>query len=177
VRALSLVGLALLALTLQTTLLAGLEPFCPDFAVVLVVYIALTWQKGVRRGAILAFLLGYAEDLFLGHPQVGLRAFCLTVIFLAVRPMQDRIRLDGALPLATVSFFSALFGSLVETLLRRVFVASFSISAAYAGGIFLAAFATSIAAPLLIRLVQRLSKGSPSKGEESIFVRSRKGVL
>jgi rod shape-determining protein MreD len=168
-RTLGIVALVIAALTLESTVLA-FDTFRPRLATALVVYIALS--QPLRRGVILAFLLGYAEDLFMGTPR-GLHAFCAAAVYLAFRPAHDKIRLEGVGTMASLGFFAALFSALIETLLRRVFLASFSISLAYLGGLILAGFSTAIFAPLVLKLVQRLARPRAAR-DESLLARARR---
>ena len=169
-RYLALFAFALFALTLQSTLLA-FQSFRPDLALCLVLYVAIT--QNVRRGALLSFLLGYAKDLFLGAPP-GLFAFCLTILYLAIRPMHDKIRLEGFGFVAVLAFFSALATGFLELFLRHLFQSSFALSGADLGGRVLQGVATAIAAPLVVWVVRRISGLSSGKGEESLLARGYK---
>jgi rod shape-determining protein MreD len=157
----------LLGLTLQSTLLSYFAPFRPDLGIIVALYLGLS--QPFKRGALLAFLVGYAEDLFMGDP-VGLRATGLVLLFLAARPMHEKIQIDGIGTLLTLGFFSSLFVSLIDTLLRRLFVTEFDLNGGYLSGAVLGAVATAVAAPLVSRLLLVLIKSGPRK-EDSLLGR------
>lgn len=162
-RALAVLALVLFSLTLQSTLLAGFDPFTPNFGVPFAIYLALTREP--REGAILSWFLGYLVDIFLGGSTTGLRSFSLTITFLSIRPMHDKVQLEGFGSLAVICFFAALFNSLLETVLRRLFVSQFSLSASYLGGLFLSSVATAIGGAIALRIARRLATGQGKKDE------------
>lgn len=167
-RVLAVLALVVVFLTLQTTLLAPLAPFCPDFAVALTIYIA--FKQKVRGGVALVFLLGYVLDLFLRKPA-GLHSLCLIALYLAVRPMHDKIRMEGFWPLAVLGFFGALFSSFLGALLSRIFLASFSLGGAYLGSLVFTAIATAVCTPPFVWLVQRITRGNLANAEEDLWLR------
>ena len=112
-------AVALICLTLQSTLLSGLGPFRPDVAIPFVLYLGLRHQ--IKPGALFSFLLGYLQDLFLGS-TVGLHSFSLVVLFIAVRPTHGKIKLDGYGPLFVLGLMGAFGAFFIETILRRIFI-------------------------------------------------------
>lgn len=158
IRGVAAIVVIILGLTLQSTLLAYFAPFRPDVGVLLALYFGLALP--FKRGAVFAFLVGYAEDLFMGTP-VGLHAVGLTALFLAARPMHEKIQIDGIGTLLALGFFSSLFYALLDTMLRRLFVASFELSDGYLGAVVFGALATAVLAPPLTRLLLVLIRRRP----------------
>ena len=103
-----LLAAGLLALVVQGALATLLvPPWCPDLALLVLIGIALRWER-VAGGLLLAATLGYATDLLSGallgqHAILDLFAFSGTLI--ATR----RLNLRGPWPLA---FFAASFSLL-----------------------------------------------------------------
>lgn len=98
---------ALLALILETTVLHHVPglPVVPDFVLVLVVYLAMHHQ-GVR-GALGAFVLGYALDTFSGT-VFGLNAFAMMCVYLGVCLVARMLWTEGGVPAMAVVFVAAL---------------------------------------------------------------------
>ncbi|MFN8543815.1 MAG: rod shape-determining protein MreD [Candidatus Binatia bacterium] len=98
---------ALLGLLLQTTILPSAPglPLVPDLALVLAVYLAM-FHQGIR-GVVGAFLLGYALDTFSGT-VLGVNAFALTLVYLAVYMVARTLWTEGGVPAMMVVFLAAL---------------------------------------------------------------------
>ena len=97
---------ALIALLLQTTIFPSVPglPIVPDLVVVLATYLGLR-RHGVG-GVAGTFFLGYALDTFSGT-AVGLHAFSLVAVYLAVYVIARRLWVGNGLPLMIVVFFAA----------------------------------------------------------------------
>lgn len=98
-RASALLGLGFAALVVQGALATLVSPpWCPDFALLVLLGIALRWE-GMAAGLLLAAFLGYATDLLSGsllgqHTLLNLFAFTATGV--AAR----QLNLRGPWPLA-----------------------------------------------------------------------------
>jgi rod shape-determining protein MreD len=105
-RALAIVVAAVLSMLLQTTLFPALLPAAviPNLILVLVVYLGLQ-QHGVA-GAVGAFLLGYFLDTFSGT-LLGVNAFALTAVYMAVYLVARTLWTDGGFPAMAVVFAAA----------------------------------------------------------------------
>jgi rod shape-determining protein MreD len=158
----------LVCLTLQTTMLSALGPFRPDVGVPFVLYLGLRHQ--IKSGALLSFLLGYLQDLFLGT-TVGLHSFALILLFVSVRPTHDKIKIDGFWPVFFLGLLGAFGTFFVETLLRRIFLQDFPISGSYLGALALSAVSTAIVAPLIVWVVQNITGASSGRDEDRLSLR------
>jgi rod shape-determining protein MreD len=105
-RAIAIVVAAVISMVLQTTLFPALLPasIVPNLILVLVVYLGMQ-QHGVG-GAIGAFLLGYFLDTFSGT-LLGVNAFALTAVYMAVYLVARTLWTDGGFPAMAVVFAAA----------------------------------------------------------------------
>lgn len=99
-RALALLGLGVLAVIVQGAV-AGIvqPPWCPDFALLIVLAIGLRWQ-GFASGLLLVSLLGYVADVASGGLRGG-HALLRMFVFVSARLAARQLNLRGAFPLAT----------------------------------------------------------------------------
>ena len=98
-RAMALYGVGVLALVLEGAVATIVPPpFCPDFSLLVVIAIALHWQRAAS-GLLLAFVLGYAADLISGS-LLGQHALLRLFVFVGVRITSRRLNFRGGLPLA-----------------------------------------------------------------------------
>ena len=95
----------ILAMLLQTTIFPALPrlPVIPDLVLVLVVYLGLHHQT--VGGVAGAFLLGYFLDTFSGT-VLGMNAFAMTAVFVAVYLIARRLWTEGGLPIMGLVFFA-----------------------------------------------------------------------
>ena len=102
-RASALLGLGFAALVVQGALATLVSPpWCPDFALLVLIGIALRWE-GMAAGLLLAALLGYATDLLSGS-LLGQHALLNLFAFSATGVASRKLNLRGSWPL---SFFAA----------------------------------------------------------------------
>ncbi len=114
-------AVGLILVHLQTTLLhlLPLGPIVPDFVLLLCVYWAL-YHPTV--GAVLAsFLLGYSVDVA-SSPILGLNAFAMSMVFLAVHLSSRSIWLHDPMSSAIVVLLASLVKGVTLALLSAVFL-------------------------------------------------------
>jgi rod shape-determining protein MreD len=99
------------AILLQTTVLhlALMDPVVPDLVLVICVYLGLRHQS--VGGAVGAFFLGYMVDTFSGT-SVGLNAFAMTFVFLAVYLLSRRLWIEGSVSSSMVVLVAAVLKTL-----------------------------------------------------------------
>lgn len=102
-RALAILVAAIVALVLQTAVFPALlpRPLAPNLVLVIAVYLGVTQHS--PGGAIGAFLLGYCLDTFSGT-LLGLNAFALTVVYLAVYLVARTLWTEGGIPAMALVF-------------------------------------------------------------------------
>jgi len=147
-------AVGLILVLLQTTLLhlLPLGPIVPDFVLVLCVYWGL-YHPTV--GAVLAsFLLGYSVDV-VSSPILGLNAFAMSMVFLAVHLCSRSIWLHDPMSSAIVVLLASLVKGAALALLSVVFlsVEGFWISASLY--IILDALIAAALAPFVFALLRR----------------------
>ena len=93
-------ALGLLAVVAQGAVAAILRPpWCPDFALLVVLAIGFRWQ-GFASGLLLVSALGYAADIVSGGLR-GEHALLRMFAFVSARLAARQLNLRGAYPLAT----------------------------------------------------------------------------
>ncbi|MBI2182119.1 MAG: rod shape-determining protein MreD [Deltaproteobacteria bacterium] len=147
-------AVGLILVLLQTTLLhlLPLGPIVPDFVLVLLVYWGL-YHPTV--GAVVAsFLLGYSVDV-VSSPILGLNAFAMSMVFLAVHLSSRSIWLHDPMASAIVVLLASLVKGAALALLSAVFltVESFWISASLY--IIIEALIAAALAPFVFPLLRR----------------------
>ncbi len=147
-------AVGLILVLLQTTLLhlLPLGPIVPDFVLVLCVYWGL-YHPTV--GAVLAsFLLGYSVDV-VSSPILGLNAFAMSMVFLAVHLSSRSIWLYDPMSSAIVVLLASLVKGAALAVLSAVFlsVETFWISASRY--IIMEALIAAALAPFVFALLRR----------------------
>ena len=149
-------AVGLILVLLQTTLLhlLPLGPIVPDFVLVLCVYWGL-YHPTV--GAVLAsFLLGYSVDV-VSSPILGLNAFAMSTVFLAVYLSSRSIWLHDPMSSAIVVLLASLVKGAALALLSAVFLnaESFWIGASRYIIIIMEALIAAALAPFVFALLRR----------------------
>jgi len=147
-------AVGLLLLLLQSTLfhLLPLGPIVPDLILVLCVYWGLHHPT---VGAVLgSFLLGYSVDV-VSSPVLGLNAFAMSLVFLAVYLSSRSIWLHNSF----VSFFIVLLASLIKgaalILVSAIFLRMDGLWLGAARYLLLEALVAAVFAPLVFALLRR----------------------
>jgi rod shape-determining protein MreD len=155
------IGIALLLI--QGNLFHVLGPLqlhgvAPNLVLPLVVFLGVH-EFAMARGALLAFGLGYATDLF-GSAPLGLFSFCYVAIWWLSRVTAVRL---SATTLPTQLFLAVLF-CLIEGVIVLTLLAIFGVDpqrpVEIASILVPRAIATGLTAPLVFRLAHRLYQGS-----------------
>lgn len=147
-------AVGLLSVLVQTTLfhLLPLGPIVPDLILILCVY----W--GVNHptvGAVLGcFLLGYSVDVF-SSPILGLNAFALSLVFLAVYLSSRRLWVRNTLSSVAVVFFASLVKGAVLVLVWTLYLSMDGLWIGVIKYIFLDALIAALLAPWLFSLLRR----------------------
>lgn len=147
-------AVGLILVLLQTTLLhlLPLGPIVPDFILVLCVYWGL-YHPTV--GAVLAsFLLGYSVDV-VSSPILGLNAFAMSMVFLAVHLSSRSIWLHDPMASAIVVLLASLVKGAALALGSAVFLKVDSFWISIAQYIIMEALIAAALAPFVFSLLRR----------------------
>jgi len=139
---------------LQTTFLHlfPLGPIVPDLILVLCVYWGLNHPT---VGAVLgSFILGYSVDVF-SSPVLGLNAFAMSLVFLAVYLSSRCIWIHNSLLSAVVVFFASWIKGAALVIVWNLVLAVDGLWTGFLKYIFLEAFIAAILAPALFSLLRR----------------------
>lgn len=143
-----------LVVLLQTTFLHlfPLGPIVPDLILVLCVYWGLNHPT---VGAVLgSFLLGYSVDVF-SSPVLGLNAFAMSLVFLAVYLSSRCIWIHNPLLSAAVVFFASWIKGAALILVGSLFLAAEGLWIGVLKYIFLEALVAAVLAPGVFSLLRR----------------------
>lgn len=148
------IAVGFLLVLLQTTVLhlLPLGPIVPDLTLVLCVYWGLNYPT---VAAVLgAFLLGYSVDVF-SSPLLGLNAFAMSLVFLAVYLSSRRIWIHDSLLSVAVVFAASWVKALALLMASSLFLAPEGLWSGLLHYVFLDALAAAALAPFLFRLFRR----------------------
>lgn len=143
-----------LVVLLQTTFLhlLPLGPIVPDLILVLCVYWGLNHPT---VGAVLgSFLLGYSVDVF-SSPVLGLNAFAMSLVFLAVYLSSRCIWIHNPLLSAAVVFFASWIKGAALILVGSLFLTAEGLWIGVLKYIFLEALVAAVLAPGVFSLLRR----------------------
>ncbi|MFT5355767.1 MAG: rod shape-determining protein MreD [Polyangiales bacterium] len=169
-RAVLIVGAGFVLLLVQSALsvVAPMFPFVPNVVLPAVLFLGVSQDVYITRGAGIAFGLGYLVDLFCGN-LMSLHTFLCVATFLLARGMGLRLVLRAPGYQAGAAFFVAVLYGGASLTLRTVFGRSVPFPA---GGymetlwaLLPQAVATAVVAPLVFLLVTRL-EGVSAKRQE-----------
>ena len=144
----------MLSLLLQTTFLhlLPLGPIVPDLILVLCVYWGLYYPS---VAAVLgSFALGYSVDV-VSSPILGLNAFAMSLVFLAVYLSSRSIWLHNPMVSAIVVFLASLIKGAAFVLVWAVFLSMEGIWIGAARYIIMEALIAAILAPFVFALLRR----------------------
>jgi rod shape-determining protein MreD len=146
-----LFAVGLLMVLLQTTFL-HFFPLVPDLILVLCVYWGLHHPT---VGAVLAsFVLGYSVDV-VSSPILGINAFAMSLVFLAVYLSSRSIWLHNHLVSAVVVLLASLVKGIALVLVSMVFLSTEGFWMGALRYILLEALIAALLAPLLFGLLRR----------------------
>jgi rod shape-determining protein MreD len=144
----------MLSLLLQTTFLhlLPLGPIVPDLILVLCVYWGLYYPS---VAAVLgSFALGYSVDV-ISSPILGLNAFAMSLVFLAVYLSSRSIWLHNPMVSAIVVFLASLIKGAAFVLVWAVFLSMEGIWIGAARYIIMEALIAALLAPFVFALLRR----------------------
>lgn len=134
-----------------------LHGLSPDLALPLVVFVGVH-EPSMAKGALLAFAIGYAQDILAGAP-VGLFTFVSVVVWWLSRIAGVRLTAQTWLTRVSLGFvFSVIEGALLLVLLA-VFGSDNRRPVELSSIVLPHALATGLCSPILFRLAQRLRQG------------------
>jgi rod shape-determining protein MreD len=156
-------GIGLLLLVIQGNLhrVLGHVPIAgitPNLILPLIVFMGVH-EYSVVRGAWLAFVLGYALDMFAGAP-VGLFTFITVSIFVLSRAAGVRLAAQTILTQLALAFGFALFESVTVLMLVAIFGKDPHSPRALLSLVVPHAAATAVVSPLVFRLAERLHQAT-----------------
>lgn len=146
----------------------GLHGFTPSAVLALVIFLGVH-EPSMARGAILAFVIGHAQDLFASAP-VGLFTFVYVGLWWLARIAGVRLTAQTVPTQMALAFGFALVQSLVVLVLLVVFGADPLRPVELATVIVPNATATALVAPFVFRVAERLHQtaaAAPRSGEVS----------
>jgi rod shape-determining protein MreD len=172
-----LFGFSLLVLQTALGTLLPMHGFAPNLMLPIAVYLGVSAEVHLVRGALISFLLGYLLDSFCGNPM-GLQTFVLTASFVVARGAGLRLFPQGGLFQVLLSFLIAIaFGATVLAL-RAIFeqpsVTMLGSGVGESGATLLrSAAATALVSPLVFAVTGRLESLGLQKQREHRTVSSR----
>jgi rod shape-determining protein MreD len=150
-----LVGLGLVLVQTTFLHLLPLGPIVPDLILVLCVYWGLNHPT---VGAVLgSFLLGYSVDVF-SSPVLGLNAFAMSLVFLAVYLSSRCIWIHNPVMSAAVVFAASWIKGAALILVGTLFLAAEGLWIGVLKYIFLEALVAAVLAPWAFSLLRRGQK-------------------
>lgn len=151
-------GFALLVAQATLAALVHVHPFSPDLLLPIAIFLGVSTDPGLVRGAVLSFVLGYVLDLFTGSPM-GLFTFLMVAVFLVARGAGLSLVMRGPLFQIALTFVVALLVHALALALPAIFERPFDGPSPEARDLVMAtvapAAATAITAPLVFFLVRR----------------------
>ena len=143
--------IGLLLVLLQTTFL-HFSPLVPDLILVLCVYWGLHHPT---VGAVLAsFVLGYSVDV-VSSPILGINAFAMSLVFLAVYLSSRSIWLHNHLVSAVVVLLASMVKGVALVLVSAIFLSTEGFWMGALRYILLGALVAALLAPLVFTLLRR----------------------
>ena len=163
-----LLGLALLITQSVLASVVPLHPFIPSLILPVLIYLGVSPEVHLVRGAILAFLLGYLYDLFSGN-LMSLQTFVAVSTFMLARGAGLRLFLRSPSFQVLLTFIVAALAGGATLALRTIFADNTPFP--YGGVretatlLVAPAIATALAAPLVFPAVQRIEAAAPKRQE------------
>ncbi len=171
--ALILFGFFLLVIQGSLGVLFSLHAVAPNLLLPIVMFLAVTSDVHIVRGAALSFVLGYLLDAFCGS-SIGLHTFVMVAIFMVARGAGPRLfMLRGPLSEAGLTLVAALVAGGTVPALRAIFdqsmrggglAESFGVMSTL---IIQSALLTAALAPMVFGLVRRIDGLFVARVEEA----------
>jgi rod shape-determining protein MreD len=163
-----LLGFSFLVFQAAVGVMMPLNEWAPNLILPIVIYLGVSNDLYIVRGAILSFVLGYLLDSFCGSPM-GLHTFIMVASFLVTRGAGLSLFMRGPAFQIALTFMFALLADGSILALRAIFEPSFSIGTFFGTAYMLAAGAlvTAVIAPLVFALVRRIDALVTRRREEA----------
>jgi len=163
-------GLTLLVLQSVVLGLVSLHPFSPNLVLPVVLFLGVSPEVPLVRGALVAFGLGYVLDVFAGN-RMSLETFVCVATFMSARGAGLRLFLRSPSYQIVLTFVVSLLAGGTTLALRAIFTppSPFPVGRALGTVILLGAssLATALCAPLVFALVQRIELRLGTRRETS----------
>jgi len=163
-----LLGLGLLLTQSVLATVVPIYPFIPMLILPVLIYLGVSPEVHLVRGALLAFFLGYLYDLFSGN-LMSLQTFVAVATFMLARGAGLRLFLRSPSFQVLLTFIVAVLAGGATIALRTIFAdnAPFPFGGVRETATLLVApaVATALAAPLVFPAVQRIEAAAPKRQE------------
>jgi len=167
----SLFLVALLTLLLQGALATIIPPpWCPDLLLLALISIGLRW-RGLARGLVLAYLLGFAADILSGS-LVGSHALLGMLAFMSAVLAGRQLNLKGILPLAVFGGAVSFFYGLVLYGISSVFLGGMELSLRWLLENSIHALLNGLLTPVAFEIFSRLAiwAGSDDSPDRALYI-------
>lgn len=178
-RSAALVALGFGLLVFQSTFaaLVSWHSIEPNLLLPIVIYLGVSPDVHLVRGAAVAFILGYLLDSFCGN-LLGLQTFIMVATFMLARGAGLRLFLRGPIFQIVLTFVVAFLSSGTVLALRAIFEPAFRAGTAIdslgamgaldgLGALVLPAVVTAAAAPIVFLVARRVDSVAARRREES----------
>lgn len=171
-KSVALVSLGFVLLVLQSSFatLVSIHPFAPNLLLPLIIYLGVSPEVRLARGAVLSFVLGYLLDAFCGNPM-GLQTFLMVATFLVARVAGLRLFLRGPAFQVLLTFLVGVLDGGTVLALRAIFEppAPFPTASVWNSvfSVLAPAMVTAVAAPFVFLLVRRVESLTTRSREEA----------
>ncbi len=154
-----LLGYALLIVQSTLGVVFSLHPYTPILILPIVIFLGVSPDVQLVRGALIAFLLGYLLDLFSGN-RLSVQTFVMVSVFMLVRGAGLRLFLRGPTFQVPLTFVVGFLAGAAALASRAIFEVRPPIPSGskWETALFLAGSAlfTAVAAPVVFFLAQRV---------------------
>lgn len=159
-------GFALLVIGSTLSTVVSLHGYVPNLLLPMALFLGVSADVHIVRGAGLCFVLGYLIDSFTGNPM-GLQTFAFVASFLAARGAGLGLLPQGPVFQVFLSLGMALVSGAMVLALRAIFERAFALDW-HDNGVALvrSAVATALTAPFVFLGMQRIAAGAGSRAEE-----------
>jgi rod shape-determining protein MreD len=144
--------IALIALLLQTTVLplAAVSRATPDLLLIMCVYLGL--HQHTVAGAVIAFFLGYLQDIFSGG-VTGLNAFGMCLVFTTVYLTSRRLWVDNAVSKIVLVFLASVLKTAAILTLVALFMSSEGLWRTIFGYLLIEAVLAAVLSPVVFAIL------------------------
>ncbi len=159
-------GVGLLIAGTTLAVIVPIHAYAPNLLLPIAIFLGVSAEVHIVRGALLCFALGYLLDSFSGG-LLGLHTFGLVASFLAARGAGLRLFPLGAAFQILLTLTMALVSGAVVLALRAIFERAFTLDA-YESGLTLlhSTAATALCAPFVFLVMRRIGAGTVSRDPE-----------